>query len=89
MVQHTIVAFLKYNCITLDADEVTTTKSIADVEYDYDEEDYEDTTSGRSVPSGPFGQLFVRVMDFKARIKSELNLIGRNIRLALAFLFVS
>ena len=60
---------------------------IADVEYDYDDEDYEDN-SGRSVPLTPLGQFLNRINTFKANIKSELDLLSRNIRLAFAFLSV-
>ena len=76
--------------------------AISEIEYDYDEdEDEEDDESGRSVPEGPLGQflsrvnpdtplgqLLNRVNTFKARIKTEINLLGRNLRLGLAFLNV-
>ena len=74
--------------------------AISEIEYDYDEDEEEDE-SGRSVPDGPLGQFLSRVdpdtplgqflnrvNTFKARIKTEINLLGRNLRLGLAFLNV-
>ena len=74
--------------------------AISEIEYDYDEDEEEDE-SGRSVPDGPLGQFLsrvdpdtplgqflTRVNTFKARIKTEINLLGRNLRLGLAFLNV-
>ena len=79
-------------------DENEFVSAISEIEYDYDE-DEEDDESGRSVPEGllgqflsrvdpdtPLGQLLNRVNTFKARIKTEINLLGRNLRLGLAFL---
>ena len=76
--------------------------AISEIEYEYDEDEEEDDEeSGRSVPEGPLGQflttidpdtplgqLLNRVNTFKARIKTEINLLGRNLRLGLAFLNV-
>ena len=74
--------------------------AISEIEYDEDEDEEEDE-SGRSVPDGPLGQFLSRVNPdtplgqflnrvntFKARIKTEINLLGRNLRLGLAFLNV-
>ena len=74
--------------------------SKAEIEYDYEE--YEDEEgSGRSNEEGPLapilarvnldtplGQFLSRINDFKIRIKKEINILGRNIRLGLAFLNV-
>merc|ERR1712020_97486 len=80
-----------------DEDEFVSSKS--EIEYDYD--DYEEEGSGRSNEEGPLapilarvnletplGQFLSRINDFKIQIKKEINLLGRNIRLGLAFLNV-
>jgi hypothetical protein len=74
--------------------------AISEIEYDYDEDEEEDE-SGRSVPDGslgqflsrvdpdtPLGQFLNSVNTFKARIKTDINLLGRNLRLGLAFINV-
>ena len=71
--------------------------AISEIEYDYDEDEEEDDEeSGRSVPEGPLGQ-FLATIDpdtllgqflKRAWIKTEINLLGRNLRLGLAFLNV-
>ena len=70
----------------------------SEIEYDYDDDEEE---SGSSVPKGPLGQfltridpdtplgqLLNRINTAKARVKTEINLLGRNLRLGLAFLNV-
>ena len=71
--------------------------AISEIEYDYDEDEEEDDEeSGRSVPEGPLGQ-FLATIDpdtllgqflKRAWIKTEINLLGRNLRPGLAFLNV-
>ena len=75
--------------------------AISEIEYDYDDEE-EEGESGRSVEEGPMGQFpgtvnpetplgnfLNRVNTLKARIKTEINLLGRHFRLGLAFAFYS
>merc|ERR1711862_260807 len=62
---------------------------IANIEYDYDEEYYEDTEEDnepRSIPTDPIGRVVRFVSDVGARFQTELSIISRNFRLALAFL---
>ena len=74
--------------------------SKAEIEYDYGEDEEDDEGSGKSIegplapllarlnPETPLGQFLSRINDFKAHIKTEISLLGRNIRLGLAFLTV-
>ena len=61
---------------------------IAEVEYDYDEELYEDEEESepRSLPTDPIGRIVTFVSNVNARIQDELSVLGRNIRIALALL---
>ena len=74
---------------------------ISEIEYDYDDDEEDDEESGRSVPDGPLGQFLTqinpdtplgqilkRINDFKVQVKTQINILGRNIRLGLAFLNV-
>ena len=76
--------------------------AISEIEYDYDDDEEEnEEEDGSSVPKGPLGQfltridpdtplgqLLNRINTAKARVKTEINLLGRNLRLGLAFLNV-
>merc|ERR1712083_818769 len=82
-----------------DEDEFVSSKS--EIEYDYGEYEEDEEGSGRSNEEGPLapilarvnldsplGQFLSQINDFKIRIKKEINILGRNIRLGLAFLNV-
>ena len=63
---------------------------IAEVEYDYDEELYDETgeeeeeNEARNLPTDPIGRIVTFVNDAQTRIKDELSILSRNIRIALA-----
>jgi len=76
------------NTNSTEEEEYSLYADIAEVEYDYDEELYQDNelSEPRSLPNDPVGHFTLFVSNVSGKITDELEILGRNFRIALALL---
>ena len=76
------------NTNSTEEEEYSLYADIAEVEYDYDEELYQDNelSEPRSLPNDPVGHFTLFVSNVSGKITDELDILGRNFRIALALL---